>query len=987
MKTHITTSSVLSRHSLSTIQLITILLFLHLPVAAQQAQPEIRQLAIGERTERKVSAEEEDHIYAIEMKRGQVLRVNFQEKGADVNAVMIRASDQQKASAASNFGSGFMKESLTLIADRDGVYGLLVRAQRVTHANIEARYELSTEVRNTTSQNDIQRVKAEILMDESGRLLEGGNDKTSAALAVTKYEESIKIWNLLGESYWADIAKASMATAFVKAESFAQAEFYLLQVLRTFTDSKNEAGIATISVGLFGVYTATQNEKAASQHLHKALEIYRRLGDKRAESLLGTFTMSNLVNETNSGNFDRDLATARAKGDKLAEASVWAKRLFHYVIEEDSIEDEEQRAFFEKAEREALPLLKFVRDRQIESQIFLGLGIGFYDLTLGRDTSEADDLANKEKSIDYISHSIVLARIQNNPVIQSLAYNHLNLFYDGNNDRLAIFFGKMAVNSLQTLKQDLRLFDKETQQEATRKLDEEFSSLASDLFLEGRLAEAHQLLNLSRDQEYFDFNLNRNQEPSRLSLTSRESENEQLFNRAVENIVAKYSQRADTDYQLAGKELKVTLKQLEQDFNTAPSERDIAANVRDTVDMQFALRQLTAKAGYKYAAIYIVEDVGEILLITPDGVFAFASGTKAEDLSTHVTSFDIDEDILDFLQTLKSPNLDPRPLGAKIYNKIFKTRELVDDESMQITLEEKLKRLKPDVLLWSLSGNLRYVPVAALYDAKEGQYLVEKFQNAVFTRARKERFLVEPKAWTRGVGFGTSLAYGGHSALPGVSNEISKILGNSATKQKGFFEGQVFLNRAFTRQTMTTSLKSQPEFVHIASHFIFQPGDSRKSYLLLGDGSKFSLLEMLRTPNLFAGVDLLTLSACETAAQQPGADGKEVDGFAELAQRLGASSVIATLWRIADDKTSEFMTEFYRLRQAKPKAPKSEILQQAQLSLLNGKRTTISHGVSRGADVLGVNETLTGIPFKPRNESPFEHPYYWASFVLFGSSR
>lgn len=984
MNTHRTTTFWRRLDAISKIQVFIMFLLLQLTAVAQETSPEIRPLAIGERTERKVSADEEDHIYAIEMRRGQVLRVNFREKGADVNTVMIRASDQQKASAASNFGSGFMQESLTLIADRDGVYWLVVRAQRVTDKDVEAGYEYLTELKPTTSQNDLRRAKAETLMDEGSRLLEG-NGRTGSELAIRKFEESIRLWNLLADSYWAEIAKGSMANAFFKAGDLPNAELYMEQVLRTFTERKNEPAIAFASMSLAGMYLISNNEKAVSQHLQTALEISKRLGDKRAESLIGTLAISKLVNETDSGDFDQELAAAKAKG-KLAEASVWAKKLFHYVIEEDSIEDEEQRAFFERAEREAFPLLKSVGNREIELQIFLGLGIGFYDLTLGPNTNKTADLANKEKSIHYISHAIVLARVQNNSLIQSLAYNHLNEFYD--NNRLAIFFGKKCVNSLQSFKQDLRMFDREGQQDVAKKLDEEvYTSLASDLFFEGRLAEAHQVLNLGRDQEFFDFNLNRNQEPAKLSLTSRETENDQLFSHALENIAAKYSQRADADYQLAAEELRVTLNQLEQNFNAPPSERDIVSNAADTVDLQFALRELASKAGKKYAAIYIVEDVGEILLITPNGAFAFASSTKAEDLSKYVNSFDMDEYILDFLRVLRSPNIDPRPLGAQIYNKIFRTKELVEGQFTQTTLEEKLKRLKPDVLLWSLSGNLRYVPVAALYDATTGEYLVEKYQNAVFTRARKERFLTEPKAWTSSVGFGTSLAYGDLTPLPYVPDEMSKIFGNPAARQKGFFEGQVFLNRAFTRQAMVANLKSQPGMVHIASHFVFQPGDSRNSFLLLGDGTKFSLQEMQQTPNLFAGVDLLTLSACETAAQEPGADGKEVDGFAELAQRLGASSVIATLWSIADDGTSKFMTEFYRLRQASPRTPKSEILQQAQLSLLYGKSTKSNHSGTRGSEIVGLKKTLTGIPFKPRAESPLEHPYYWAPFVLFGSSR
>jgi CHAT domain-containing protein len=954
-------------NSLSKIQVLIIFLFLQLPVAAQEIQPEIRQLRIGQ-TERKVTANEELHIYSIEMKRDQVLRVSVQEKGADVTAMIVRPSDQQKALAVSNYGSGFMQEYLTLIADQNGVYWLVISAQKVTEANIEAQYEFSTVLKSTADQNDVQRVKAQTLMEEGTRLLEG-YDKTNSSPAITKFEESLKIWNVLGETYWAEIAKWSAANALFLAGNFSKSEFYFNQVLRAFTDSKNEPGIAAISLGLGGLYLVIRNDEAARRHLYKAFEISRRLGDKRAESLLGLAGITNLTSDNRD--FAQDLAAARDKEDKLAEASVWAKTLFRYVIEDDSIDHEEQRTFFERAEREALPLLESVKNRDIELQIFLGLAIGFYDLTLGPDSDKAADLANQKKSINYICHAIVLARVQNNPIIQLFAYTHLNIFYDGDNDRLAIFFGKKVIDSLQDLKEDLKLVGKESLFDLAKRMDKGYNSVASDLFSEGRLGEAQQVLNLNRDQEFFDFS----QEPAKLSLTPHEIENEQLFNSALESIAAKYSKRNDADYQLAGEELQVTLAKLEQNFSAPPSERDIVSNVPDTVDMQFALRELASKAGKKYAAIYVVEDVGKVLLIMPDGIFAFAGSRKSREL---------DKYILDFLQTLRSPYLDPRPLGARIYDKIFKTKELVNGKVTQTTLEEKLSRLKPDVLLWSLSGNIRYVPVAALYDANTGQYLVEKYQSAVFTRARKERFLIEPKTWKRGVGFGTSMAYGEYSSLPDVPNELSKIFGNAVTKQKGFFEGQVFLNRAFTRQAMRASLQSQPGFVHIASHFIFQPGDSRNSFLLLGDGSKFSLLEMYQTAGLFEGVDLLTLSACETAGQQSRADGKEVDGFAELAQRLGASSVIATLWTIADDGTSKFMTEFYRLRQANPKASKSEILQQAQLSLLKGNITTQSGGSPKrgGAEIVGLNQ----IPFKPR-KSPLEHPYYWAPFVLFGSSR
>lgn len=61
------------------------------------------------------------------------------------------------------------------------------------------------------------------------------------------------------------------------------------------------------------------------------------------------------------------------------------------------------------------------------------------------------------------------------------------------------------------------------------------------------------------------------------------------------------------------------------------------------------------------------------------------------------------------------------------------------------------------------------------------------------------------------------------------------------------------------------------------------------------------------------------------------------DGFTELAQRLGANSVIATLWNIADLGAPEWETNFYCLYLAHEDWPKSELLRRSQLDLLTGR--------------------------------------------------
>jgi CHAT domain-containing protein len=344
------------------------------------------------------------------------------------------------------------------------------------------------------------------------------------------------------------------------------------------------------------------------------------------------------------------------------------------------------------------------------------------------------------------------------------------------------------------------------------------------------------------------------------------------------------------------------------------------------------------------------------LLLTPSGTTAFSHPTRAVDANKMVDEF------LNVLRSPASPDEVVQKHGSRLYNVIFKSTSI---EDVQQSLQAMLEKYEPDVLLWSLDGKLRYIPVAALYEAERQQYLVEKYQSAVFTRAKTERLLREPTPWTEGLGFGASKApkitCGSKrlSELLSVTGELLNMFSDEA-KEKGIsFKGHFFLNGDFTRTSMVNNLKARkPPLVHISSHFCFQPGDARSSFLLLGDGKPFSLYEMQAVPNLFDGVETLTLSACETAALQPNATGKEIDSFAELAQRLRANSVIATLWSVDDAGSSELMTNFYRLYKEHQDWPKAELLRQAQLRLLK-----------------------TGPNLRRA------HPYYWAPFVLYGGFR
>ena len=136
---------------------------------------------------------------------------------------------------------------------------------------------------------------------------------------------------------------------------------------------------------------------------------------------------------------------------------------------------------------------------------------------------------------------------------------------------------------------------------------------------------------------------------------------------------------------------------------------------------------------------------------------------------------------------------------------------------------------------------------------------------------------------------------------------------------------------------MQQSLDLEVPVIHIASHFVFEPGNESASFLLLGDGTKINLKEM-RYEFDFRHVELLTLSACETAVGGgKNAIGQEIEGFGALAQIEGAKAVIASLWNVSDDSTADFMEEFYRVKGANKGMSKIEAMKLAQISLLHGE--------------------------------------------------
>jgi len=247
-----------------------------------------------------------------------------------------------------------------------------------------------------------------------------------------------------------------------------------------------------------------------------------------------------------------------------------------------------------------------------------------------------------------------------------------------------------------------------------------------------------------------------------------------------------------------------------------------------------------------------------------------------------------------------------------------------------------------ETLVFVLDGILRNVPIAALHDGK--QYLVAKYNLALSPGLQLfETRSQQTDSMSLIVG-GLSAARQGFSALPQVEKELAEI-----SKK---FPTEVLLNEKFTRNTVVEQVDKNPSrIVHLATHGQFS-SKAEDTFLLTWDSrlqvQELDSLLQRREIATVGAIELLVLSACETAA----GDDRAVLGLAGIAVKSGARSTLATLWRVKDDSTALFMTEFYRQLQT-PGVTKAAAMRRAQLALLANPN--------------------------------YSKPFFWAPFVLIGN--
>lgn len=537
----------------------------------------------------------------------------------------------------------------------------------------------------------------------------------------------------------------------------------------------------------------------------------------------------------------------------------------------------------------------------------------------------------------------------------------------GDTDK-AIFFGKMAVNAQQEFRASNTVTGAADTEASQREWGRLYQDLADLLITQGRISEAQAVLNMAKEEEVFQF-LQRDSSAklteTRTALTATETAHQdELTDIAVLPIAAEQELQAlmvKFDAGEASPEEENRIFELQDSLQAATDQFDAAVEAflaaapetdRAGLDEQFdavgSYQAVLADLPRPTAILQVAAlDHATHLFLTLPGV------TLHQEVA--IPKADLSRLVFEALEAVEAVSPDAKDKLAALYKVIF------------APVDQALQDSGTEVVMLNLDGVLRYVPFAALYDGKG--YLVERYAFSLYSTAVPTQFEAGPRAPDATAGFGVTQAHDGFAALPGVARELDTIFG----PQSGVLSGETELDAAFDERSLKRALLGKPTILHIASHFNLVPGREDDSFLLLGDGEHLPLSKIRATRALrFTGVDLLTLSACQTAR---GGDGAEIDGFGATAQLNGAGAVMASLWPVSDQATPVLMHSFYEgmIGQGLDKA---EALRRAQVAMLTGQGDAVQLAARAAAPLDGEAKAAPAGP---------EHPYFWAAFVLMGN--
>ena len=338
--------------------------------------------------------------------------------------------------------------------------------------------------------------------------------------------------------------------------------------------------------------------------------------------------------------------------------------------------------------------------------------------------------------------------------------------------------------------------------------------------------------------------------------------------------------------------------------------------------------------------------------------------------TVNVSKAELNQAILAFRQALQNPNSDATQPAQRLYDWLIKP------------IEADLAQANVQTIIYAPDGQLRYIPLAALYDSNQPdgkQWLVQRYRINNITAKSLTNLDRQASAQPHilaGAFADPTLTYNiqvgqqqeAFQGLPFAGQEVKNLI-------RSFPNTTSLVDRNFSLAATQRSMNIS-NILHLATHAAFVPGVPENSFILFGNGDRSTLTDIGNWS--LQNVDLVVLSACETGLGGLG-NGEEILGLGYQFQVRGARAVIASLWSVSDGGTQALMTTFYAALQNQES--KTEALRAAQIALITGNYEALENQ-QRG--IVGIRQRIQAdVP--AHIVSRLSHPYYWAPFILIGN--
>lgn len=300
-------------------------------------------------------------------------------------------------------------------------------------------------------------------------------------------------------------------------------------------------------------------------------------------------------------------------------------------------------------------------------------------------------------------------------------------------------------------------------------------------------------------------------------------------------------------------------------------------------------------------------------------------------------------------------------------------------------IKEQLKRWDIKQLMILPNRSLNLIPFSALYyKDKENKkhYLIEEYEISYAPSSTLQQICRE-RAVGRKLDESLTAIKNPTKDLRYAEQEVEILSQHFSDSEKQILSGQ----KASLEQVKKIRPKS---FYHFACHGIYQWQQPLESALVMAQSQKLELSSLFEESITLNSTILVTLSACETAVSDPEDLVDEFIGLAAGFLFAGTPWVISSLWAVDDLATMLLITKFYDFLletkvSSNAKFEFSKAMQKAQnwLRQLTVKELEVVKEDLKKRQLI----PLSSFPVEKQildNDYPFQHPYYWASFIVAG---